>query len=317
MSDPQLGVCLAAFADQRFEDALASVTKLGLAVVDLPTDSLFAMTRDRPAPAELRRRVDHAGIEVACVSNSRDTQLLLGPHGPHTDGVAPGPPAAKVAHAQAAAQETIELAATLGARYVRLMLGCPDFARWMSWTASDVGWSDNVDAFVAAAVPLARTASDAGVLLCIEPHVKQVAFDAPSWSACLAGVQAAGADIGLCFDAANIAALGFDPVEFLTATGSMPACVHAKDVERSRTAVAPDGPGWVRYGPQPAIRFRAVPWGEVDWPAVGRYLGEVGFTGPILIEHEDLLIDPAQGVDGARRFLDGLGASGSGSGAWW
>ena len=38
------------------------------------------------------------------------------------------------------------------------MLGCPDFGRWLRWPGLDIGWSDNVAAFVDAALPLARAA---------------------------------------------------------------------------------------------------------------------------------------------------------------
>ena len=192
MSDPEIGVCLAAFADRPFDDALDAVAGLELSVIDLPTDSVFTLTRSRPADDEVRRRLDDRGIRVGCVSNSRDTQLLLGPHGPHTDGVARGDAAAKADHARTAAVAAIELAASLGAPVVRLMLGCPDHARWLRWSGSEVSWEDNVRAFVEVAAPLARLARDHGVQLCIEPHVKQVAFDAPSARACLDGVRGRG-----------------------------------------------------------------------------------------------------------------------------
>jgi sugar phosphate isomerase/epimerase len=317
VSRPELGVCLAAFADLPFDEVVAVAAKNAVAVVDLPTDSIFRMSRDRPSPDAVRRRFEDEGIRVACVSNSRDAQLLLGPHGPHTDGVATGSAAAKARHGRNAARSAIELAHAVGAPFVRLMLGCPDFARWLSWTASDVSWHDNVEAFVEAAEPLAREAEAAGVRLCVEPHVKQVPFDAPSWLECEAGMRSAGVELGLCFDAANVAALGFDPVEFLAETGSVPACVHVKDVERSSSAMRPSGPGWARYGPHPAIRFRAVPWGEVDWPAVLGQLAEVGFTGPVLVEHEDLLLAPEAGVAGALRFLDEVISADRPGRRWW
>jgi len=311
------GVCLAAFADRSFEDAVAAVAGLELSIIDLPTDSVFALGRSRPPDAEVAGRLADAGIRVACVSNSRDTQLLLGPHGPHTDGVIRGSASTKADHARAAAHHAIGLAAAVGAPYVRLMLGCPDFGRWLRWPGSDISWSDNVAAFVDAALPLARAATDAGVTLCVEPHVKQVAFDAPSLLACLDGVRAGGADLGVCFDPANVAALGFDPVDFLTAIAIVPVCLHAKDVERSTGAIDPAGPGWVRYGPQPAIRFRAVPWGQLDWPGILSQLQQSGFDGPVLIEHEDLLVDRELGIAGASRFLGALRAGDQPGRAWW
>ena len=75
--------------------------------------------------------LDRHGISVGCLSNSRDTQLLLGPYGPHTDTVCDGDPDAKRAHALLHARATIRLAAAIGAPQVRLYFGCPDFARWL------------------------------------------------------------------------------------------------------------------------------------------------------------------------------------------
>jgi sugar phosphate isomerase/epimerase len=317
VTDPAIGICLAAFADRSFDAALEAAAGLDLSVIDLPTDSVFALSRSRPADTHVRDRLADLGLRVACVSNSRDAQLLLGPHGPHTDGVVAGSARAKVEHARRAARDAIRLAGVVGAPAVRLMLGCPDYGRWLRWSGTDVGWDDNVAAFVDVAAPLAREAEGIGVQLCIEPHVKQVAFDAPSVLACLDGVRAAGGELGICFDPANVAALGFDPVAFLAAIDSVPVCVHAKDLERSTGPVPPPGPGWVRYGPQPAVRFRCVPWGELDWARILSHLQEIGFGGPVLIEHEDLLIDRERGIDGARRFLESHRMGRQPGSPWW
>jgi sugar phosphate isomerase/epimerase len=317
MTEPEIGLCLAAFADRSFLDALEALSALEISVVDLPTDSVFPMSHSRPEPDEVRRRLEDAGVRVACVSNSRDTQLLLGPHGPHTDGVLAGSPAAKIEHARRAARDAIEMGALLGAPCVRLMLGCPDYGRWLRWPGSEVDWSDNVAAFVDEAIPLAEEAADHGMQLCIEPHVKQVAFDTASLAACMAGVRDGDRDLGLCFDAANIAAIGYDPVGFLLTTGLVPAFVHAKDLERASSA-EPPGRGWVRYGPQPPVRFRAVPWGELDWARIVTCLAEIGFTGPVLIEHEDVLVDPELGIAGAQRYLASLRMGGEAPRPpWW
>jgi sugar phosphate isomerase/epimerase len=318
MSDVAIGVCLAAYADLEFETALAAAAATGASVVDLPTDSVFSVARTRPAdPAVVSARFAEVGLGVACVSNTRDAQLLLGPHGPHTDAVLSGSVRAKVEHARASAMAAVELAAALGAPQVRLLLGCPDFGRWLRWRGSTVSWSDNVEAFVAEAVPLARQASEVGVELCIEPHVKHVPFDVASWLECREGVEAAGERLGLCFDPANLAALGFDPVDALAELDTVPSCVHVKDIERARTSRAPLGAGWVRYGPQPAVRFRAVPWGQLDWPAMLTALSELGYAGPLLVEHEDVLSDRHLGVPGAVRYLE-ANKLGSGAGEpWW
>ena len=317
MSDPVLGLCLAALADGPLDQALAAAAELSLTVVDLPTDTISALGRSLPQPDDVAGMVADAGLRVHCVSNSRDAQLLLGPNGPHTDAACPGTARAKAEHARRMALEAIELACVLGAPLVRLLLGCPDFGRWFRWSGSEVGWDDNVEAYVEAAVPLAEVAERHGVRLCIEPHVKQVAFDVPSLVACVAGLRRAGTDPAVCFDPANVAALGFDPVDFLHATGLAPACVHAKDLQRSTGPVPPTGHGWVRYGPQPAIRFRSVPWGILDWPAILTGLHEVGFEGPLLIEHEDVVVGRRPGIAQARDHLLSLALGEESEEPWW
>jgi sugar phosphate isomerase/epimerase len=316
-----LGVCLAAFADRGLDDALGHAARLGLRSIDLPTDSVFALAAGvvgGDGGEGLKAMLDRHGIAVACVSNSRDTQLLLGPHGPHTDGISPGDAAAKRAHGERAALASIRAAATLGAPLVRIMPGCPDHSRWLRWPRSDVSWADNVDAAVEVLTPLAIEAGRLGVRLCIEPHVKQVAYDAPSTVEVLRGVRAGGGDVGVCFDAANLAAIHHDPVAVLDALGEVPACVHVKDVEVSSGGVAPEGPGWVAYGPHPPVRFRVLGWGRVDWPAVLARLTTLGYAGPLLIEHEDVLVEPVQGVAVARDRLSDMVATGAGPGVpWW
>jgi sugar phosphate isomerase/epimerase len=299
-------VCLAAFADRPLAQALAEVHDLGLGLIDLPTDSVFAVRPDDGDDDGLRALLDRYDIRVACVSNSRDGQLILGPHGPQTARVAHGDAAARRAHGERCAYETIRLAGALGAPLVRIFLGCPDFSRWLTWSGADVSWDDNVAAWVDAVTPLAAAADRIGVTLVVEPHPKQVPYDARSVVACVAGARDRGLDVGLCFDPANLAALRYDPVDVLSSMGIVPACVHAKDVELATSALAPSGPGWVAYGPQPAVRFRAVPAGQLAWDRIVIALDRMGFAGPILIEHEDLTCEPSVGIAAARRHLDRL-----------
>jgi sugar phosphate isomerase/epimerase len=228
-----------------------------------------------------------------------------------------GGAAAKAEHGRRAALGAIGLAAAIGAPLVRIFPGCGDHARWLRWSGSEVSWDDNVAELVDAVVPLAEEAERAGVRLCLEPHVKQVAYDARSTLACLAGLRDRGASLSLCFDPANVAAIGHDPVGFLDAVGEVPVCVHVKDVERSTSALPPPGPGWAPYGPHPAIRFRVAGWGELGWRAVLTRLVEIGYDGPLMIEHEDVLCGPARGIGQARRVLEDLLIDPGPGTSWW
>ncbi|GAB2914050.1 sugar phosphate isomerase/epimerase family protein [Streptomyces mayteni] len=293
----ELGLCLAAFAPAGLDGALAAAARDGVRVVDLPADSTFGLVDpDRLADAghhaELRARLAAAGVEVGCVSNSRDTQLLLGPHGPHTDPVSPGPPEAKRAHGLRAALGTVRLAAGLGAPLARLMLGVPDLARWLSWWGSEVSWQDNVDAWAEAAAPILELADESGVRVVVEPHPKQVAYDPASARALLAAADG----VGLCVDPANLAATGHDPVRAVRGWGDRLAAVHAKDLQRWRDPGDPPGAGWSRYGPGPAIRFRTLGAGELPWPSIVAALLDEGYRGVLYVEHEDALLPTAQGA---------------------
>ncbi|MDT0317658.1 sugar phosphate isomerase/epimerase family protein [Streptomyces millisiae] len=314
----ELGLCLAALAPAGLEGALAAAGRAGVRVVDLPADSTFGLVaadraEDPGYHAALRARLAAAGVAVGCVSNSRDTQLLLGPHGPQTDPVLAGPAEAKRAHGLRAALATVRLAAGLGAPLARLMLGVPDLSRWLSWWGSDVSWQDNVDAWARAAEPILELAAASGVRVVVEPHPKQVAYDPASARALLA----AAAGVGLCVDPANLAAVGHDPVRAVRGWGERLAAVHAKDLQWWREPGDPVGAGWSRYGPGPAIRFRALGAGELPWPAIVAALLDEGYRGVLYVEHEDALLPTAQGVANSLALLRGLLPHATAEGRTW
>ena len=311
----RLGLCLAAFAPAGLDGALRAAGQAGVDVVDLPADSTFKLVDpqrlDDPAHhAELRAALDSAHIRVGCVSNSRDTQLVLGPHGPHTDPVLAGTAEEKREYGMRAALGTVRLAAGLGAPLVRLMLGVPDLGRWLSWWGSDVSWADNVEAWCSAAKPALELASELGVRVVVEPHPKQVAYDPASARALLAAAEC----VGLCVDPANLAAVGHDPVNAVRGWGADLAAVHAKDLQVWREPFEPRGAGWSRYGPGPAIRFRALGSGSLPWAEIVAALLDEDYRGVIYVEHEDALLPTDQGAANSlavlRRLLPSAGAQG-------
>lgn len=314
----RLGLCLAALAPAGLDGALAAAAGAGVDVVDLPTDSAFGLVDaarldDPRHHRELRGRLGAARVAVGCVSNSRDTQLVLGPHGPHTDPVLPGPAGAKRAYGLRAAIGTVRLAAGLGAPQARLMLGVPDHGRWLSWWGSEVSWQDNVDAWALAAAPVLELAAGLGVQVVVEPHPKQVVYDPASARALLA----AAPGIGLCVDPANLAAVGHDPVRAVRGWGAALVGVHAKDVQHWHEPLEPQGAGWSRYGPGPAIRFRALGSGELPWPAVVAALLDEDYRGVVYVEHEDALLPTEQGVANSLALLRRLLPTAAAPGRTW
>jgi len=316
----RLGICLAAYGPGDLGAALAEAGKHGAVCLDLPTDTTLGLVDGRRCAEDRAYLDDAVGVltsqsrtaSVTCVSNSRDVQLLLGPHGPHTDPVLTGSPADKRAHAVRCALGTIRLAEQIGAPAVRFQPGCPDFGRWLSWRGSDVSWADNVAKFFDIAEPLLRAARAAGVMFLLEPHVKQVVYDRASAELVFQAGSEWGDMLGLCVDPANLAATGFDPVASVRGWGSRLVAIHAKDLEPWSEHSGSLDQGWVRYGPQPPIRFRALGSGILDWPKIIVGLVREGFGGIIYVEHEDTLLPAHRGVGQALRLLRELLSTDSG-----
>jgi sugar phosphate isomerase/epimerase len=314
----QLGLCLAALAPAGLDGALRAAARAGVDVVDLPADRAFHLVDadrlDDPGHhRDLRSALRAARVTVGCVSNSRDTQLLLGPHGPHTDPVLPGLAEAKRAYGLRAALGTVRLAAALGAPQARLLLGVPDLGRWLSWWGSDIGWQDNIDAWVRAAAPALELAAGLGVQVVVETHPKQVVYDPASARSLLEATDG----VGLCADPANLAAVGYDPVGAVRGWGRRLAAVHAKDLQRWSAPQDPRGAGWARYGPGPAIRFRTLGCGELPWPAMVAALLDEEYRGVLYVEHEDALLPTEQGVAASLAVLRGLLPSAAAPGRTW
>ncbi|MFG2041325.1 sugar phosphate isomerase/epimerase family protein [Dactylosporangium sp. NPDC048998] len=297
---PAVGLCLAAYSTLGLPAALGHAATLGDLWLDLPTDTTLGLVDARRCHDDARYRDDVAsilaGTRVGVVSNSRDGQLLLGPHGPYAGPLATGSPQEQRAHAVTCALGAIRLAAHLRVPAVRLLVGCPDPALWLSWPGVASGWQHNVEQFFEHAAPILRAARAEGIRILLEPHPKQIIYDRASAELVLDAAHADGDVLDLCIDPANLAAMGHDPVLAVTGWGERLAAVHAKDLQRARGARPPAGPGWSRYGPQPAIRFRALGCGELDWPAVVAALLDEGFGGVVYVEHEDVLLPRAQSV---------------------
>jgi sugar phosphate isomerase/epimerase len=316
-----LGLCLAAFGDLELAAALEETAGLGGLCLDLPTDTTLAMVDARRCHDDADYRDDVAkalaGQDITCVSNSRDAQLLLGPHGVHTDRVHTGGAAEKRSHATVCAIGTVRLAERLGVSAVRLQPGCPDFARWLSWWGSDVGWADNIAEFRTHTEPIVTAARDAGIRLLLEPHPKQIVYDRASVELVFELTEDWADVLGLCVDPANLAATGHDPVDAVCGWGSRMVAVHAKDLQRWRPGQPRQGAGWSRYGPQPPIRFRALGLGELDWPLIVASLQDEGFDGVLYLEHEDALLPRAHSIDRGLALLRSLMPAATPEGRTW
>lgn len=322
----RLGLCLAAFGGTALPAALAEAASYGPLCLDLPTDTTLGLVDARRCFTDASYRDEVArtlagalpqGQSVACVSNSRDAQLLLGPHGPHTDPVWPGTAEDKREHAVQCAVGAIMLAERIRAPVVRLLVGCPDFARWLSWWNSEVSWADNISEFFAQAEPVLKTAREAGVLVALEPHPKQIIYDRASAELLFAAGPQWADTLTLCVDPANLAAVGHDPVEAVRGWQARLVAVHAKDLQTWTGSAPPPGHGWSRYGPGPPIRFRALGLGTLDWPAIISALVDDGFANVLYVEHEDVLLPRRQSMTRSLRLLREFMPGGPAEGRTW
>lgn len=316
-----LGLCLAAFGGTDLSTALDSAGELGELCLDVPTDSTLGLIDPRRCgqdPGYLDQVAGKLrGRRVTCVSNSRDAQLLLGPHGRHTDLVCAGDATAKRSHALACSLGTMRLAERIGAPAVRLLAGCPDFGHWLSWWGSDTSWACNVAEFRLHAEPLVHAAREAGLRLLLEPHPKNIVYDRASADLVFTLNPDWGDVLRLCIDPANLAATGHDAIGAVQGWGPRMAAVHAKDLQRLGNGQTPRGAGWSRYGPQPPIRFRALGLGELDWTAIVAALQDEGFDGVLYVEHEDTLLPRGQSIDRSLDFLRSLVPAGQPEGRTW
>jgi sugar phosphate isomerase/epimerase len=309
----QIGLCAAVFGDLDLDSMLDTVAALPVDFLDLPTDSPLAFNAGvnelggGPHGDRVARALRDRGLIVRCVSNSRDTQLLLGPYGSHTDPVCAGSREAKSAHADRCARGTISLAAQTGAEQVRLYFGNPDYALWLDWRGSSQHRSHSVRALADMAATYLELCRDAGLTLSLEPHVRQAVYD-PITARQLVEDLADYADVfRLCIDPANFAAIGWDPVRSVRGWGAALGAVHVKDLQRWEETPerrVPDG--WSHYGPHPPIRFRSMGWGVLPWRDIITALLDEGFSGPVYVEHEDLLIPRDEGVRRAAEALRAL-----------
>jgi len=322
----RLGLCLAAFGGMGLQAALAEVANYGPICLDLPTDTTLGLVDARRCFSDAGYRDEVAAVlagagaqgrPVTCVSNSRDAQLLLGPHGPHTDPVCPGSADEKKEHAMRCAIGAIRLAERARTPVVRLLVGCPDFARWLCWWGSDVSWADNVDEFFTQAEPVLRAAREAGLVVALEPHPKQIVYDRASAELLFAADAQWAGTLALCVDPANLAAMGHDPVEAVRNWGTRLMAVHAKDLQTWTGSGNPPGHGWSRYGPGPPIRFRALGLGRLSWPAIVSTLIDEGFEKVLYVEHEDVLMPRHQGIMRSLNLLREILPSEAAEGRTW
>lgn len=177
--------------------------------------------------------------------------------------------------------------------------------------------ADQITFFKEGFGPVAAHAEQAGVKLAFEhwPNRGRNLMHSPElWDAAFTAVGSP--NLGLNFDPSHLVVLHIDWAWALREFRDRIFYCHAKDTElfldrRNRYGIY--GPFIESGGPASGIwwRYRLPGFGVVDWHKYADILAEIGYSGPMNIEHEDQVWGFTQDVprmrDGllvAKRFLD-------------
>jgi sugar phosphate isomerase/epimerase len=188
-----------------------------------------------------------------------------------------------------------------------------------AWGDHEAGPARSMETYRAVFARYASIAEAEGVRIAIENcpqiygyHVAigNIGYSPEMWEAMFDAVPSAV--VGLEFDPSHLVFLQIDYLKALRDFGDRVYSFHAKDTEISQERLGRygylgrqlkrdeekmwyGGPGWWRY--------RMPGWGQVDWPGIMRVLADVGYAGPLIIEHEDPVFSGARHDEGLRLGL--------------
>ena len=156
--------------------------------------------------------------------------------------------------------------------------------------APDLGFDANVRLFAEGAAPVLDHAQRVGVRLVMENWAdggRNLAYAPAHWEAIFDAVPHEA--LGLCFDPSHLVWLGIDYLRAAREFGSRIYHAHAKDTEILPEASYRFGVIGAERGRigQGTYRFRIPGFGVIDWPAYITALLEIGYDGPLVVEHED------------------------------
>ena len=306
----KLGLFTVSLNDRPLAEVLGYARDLGCGAVELGAGDYpgndhcdpAELLADSSAFGEFRRVVRESGLEIGA----------LACHGN------PLHPVERTARAyDEDFRNTVRLAAELGVNTVVTFSGCPgdsakaekpnwvtcawppDFPRILEWQ-----WTEKVAPYWQEASDFAK---ERGVQVAIEPHPGFVVYNAETfWR--LRNIT--GGNVGVNLDPSNLFWQQIDPLASVAEFGEAIFHVHAKDagfaldlvarngVLDTKEPVPDDGRSWV---------YRVVGRGHgADfWRSLVLKLRSVGYEGALSIEHEDLSVDPEEGVREAAEVLRG------------
>ncbi len=153
--------------------------------------------------------------------------------------------------------------------------------------------ADQITLFKLGFAPVAEHAERAGVKIAFEnwPNRGRNLMTSPElWDAAFSAVDSPA--LGLTFDPSHLVVLHIDWLWAMRAFKERIAYVHGKDTElfpEKLNRYGTYGPFLESGGPASGIwwRYRLPGFGVIDWRKFADVLSEIGYQGPINIEHED------------------------------
>lgn len=146
-----------------------------------------------------------------------------------------------------------------------------------------------------------------GVDFALEVHPTEIAFDLRTAERAVAAIGG-HARFGFNFDPSHFVYQRADHLAFLRRFGARVFNVHVKDAwwSDAPTEIGVFG-GHARFGADGRNwDFRSPGRGRIDFEAIVRLLGSVGYEGPLSVEWEDPMMDREHGAAEAARFVRAL-----------
>ena len=215
-------------------------------------------------------------------------------------------------------ERAVKLAPLLGVETVVCLSGCPGAdvqAHHPTWVAS--AWPDEMRGIVKwqweeVALPYweeaARFASEHGVRLAMEMHPSNLVYNPATLNKLR---RAVGNRIGVNVDPSHLFWQGINPASAVLELGDAVFHVHIKDVIVDSAAMAVNGcldGATVLEGAPRTWRFGVVGEGhdEQFWVQFFKSLKEIGYNGPLAIEHESRVADPVGGIRQGMKYVKNI-----------
>ena len=276
------------YASGSLQDVLRRAARTGLDGVELAFSAGSSCDLDTWTDVDIAKALSlmaETGMKVLTVSSYWDQHM--------------SPDVATRQLASKRMRRAIEVAAALGSNVVTCM----------AFADATKRPEEQVDIFGQVFGEYAQWAEAAGVRLGLENwpglvmdhgiQIRNLAYSPAMFERLFAAVPSKA--VGLEYDPSHLVWQGADYVGVIHQFADRLVYLHGKDTEvfdEKLAQVGVLGSGWWRY--------RLPGFGEVDWDAIARALAEVGYTGGIIIEHEDPVFADErfdEGLTLAARFL--------------